>query len=85
MEYRVQGYVSPNTVGEFALRDCTVGEWVDADTPLEAASIFIMNHPEVNNSPILTVDRDYNIGNYPLDNVKINIDYMLGLRWRQLK
>ncbi len=80
MEYRVQGLVSPNTVGEFHLRDCNVAEWIEADSPFEAAIKFIVNHPEVNTSPILTVDREYNMGNYPIENVIANID----IQWSKI-
>ena len=80
MKYKVTGTVAPNVVGEFHLQDCTLGEWIEADSHLDAAVQFILNHPEVNTSPILVVDKDYNMGNYPLENVKIQADYTVGLR-----
>jgi hypothetical protein len=81
MEYKVTGLVSPNHVGEFHLQDCNLEEWIEADSPLEAAALFILEHPAVNTSPILVVDKDYNMGNYPLENVKLQADYICGLRW----
>ena len=82
LKYKVQGNVLPadKTEGEYIVQAHTIGEWVDADTPLDAACKFILDHPEVNSSPVLVVDTAYNIGNYPLDNVKISIDFMVGLR-----
>ena len=82
MKYKVQGNVLPTdkTQGEHIVQARTISEWVDADNPLDAAAEFLMNNDEVNASPILVVDTDYNIGNYPLENVKITIDYMVGLR-----
>ena len=39
-----------------------------------------MDNDQVNASPILVVDSDYGMANYPLDYVKIAIDYRVGLR-----
>ena len=82
MKYKVQGNVLPadKTQGEHIVQARTISEWVDADSPLDAAAKFLLDNDQVNASPILVVDTDYNIGNYPLENVKITIDYMVGLR-----
>ena len=81
-KYKVQGNVLPadKTQGEHMVQARTISQWVDADSPLDAAARFILDNPDVNSSPVLVVDTDYNIANYPLDNVKIIIDYMVGLR-----
>tara|TARA_R100000479_G_scaffold145266_1_gene80694 strand:- start:112 stop:366 length:255 start_codon:yes stop_codon:yes gene_type:complete len=81
-KYKVQGNVLPadKTQGEHIVQAHTVSGWVDADTPLDAAAMFILDNSDVNSSPVLVVDTDYNIANYPLENVKIIIDYMVGLR-----
>ena len=85
MKYKVQGNVLPTdkTQGEHIVQARTISEWVDADSPLDAAAKFLLDNDQVNASPILVVDTDYNIGNYPLENVKITIDYMVGLRERK--
>ena len=82
MKYKVQGNVLPSDKlqGEHMVQVRTVSEWVDANSPLDAAARFILDNPDVNSSPVLVVDTDYNIGNYPLDLTKITIDYMVGLR-----
>ena len=81
-QYKVQGSVLPadKLKGEHIVQSRTISQWVDADSPLDAACKFIMDNDEVNSSPVLVVDTDYFIANYPLDNVKISIDYMVGLR-----
>ena len=81
-KYKVQGNVLPayKTQGEHMVQDRTISQWVDADSPLDAAARFILDNPDLNSSPVLVVDTDYNIGNYPLDVTKITIDYMVGLR-----
>ena len=79
-EYRVVGMVAPNVVGEFHLQDCNLGEWIEADSHLEAAALFILEHPEVNCEPVLVVDKEYNTGCYPLEAVKIQADFLVGLR-----
>tara|TARA_Y100000361_G_scaffold102263_1_gene92055 strand:- start:87 stop:338 length:252 start_codon:yes stop_codon:yes gene_type:complete len=82
MKYKVQGNVLPidKTQGEHMVQAHTISQWVDADSPLDAAAMFILDNSDVNSSPVLVVDTDYNIANYPLENVKIIIDYMVGLR-----
>jgi hypothetical protein len=80
MKYKVQGTVAPNVVGEFHLQDCDHCEWFEADSHLGAAAMFILNHPEVNCEPILVVDEEYKIGCYPLEAVKIEADFVVGLR-----
>ena len=82
MMFKVQANILPadKTTGEHIVQAGVVSQWLDADSPLDAAAKFILDHPEVNCSPVLVVDTDYNIANYPLDNVKITIDYMVGLR-----
>jgi hypothetical protein len=81
-KYKVQGNVLPadKTQGEHMVQARTISQWVDADSPLDAACKFIMDNDQVNSSPVLVVDTEYNIGNYPLDLTKISIDYMVGLR-----
>ncbi len=81
-QYKVQGNVLPTakTQGEHIVQPRTISQWLDADSPLDAAARFILDNPEVNSSPVWVVDTDYNIANYPLDNVKLTIDYMVGLR-----
>ena len=81
-KYKVQGNVLPadKTQGEHMVQARTISQWVDAHSPLDAAARFIMDNDEVNSSPVLVVDTDYNIANYPLDLTKITIDYMVGLR-----
>ena len=81
-QYKVQGNVLPTakTQGEHIVQPRTISQWLDADSPLDAAAKFLMGNDKVNASPILVVDTDYNIGNYPLDYVKIAIDYRVGLR-----
>ena len=82
MKYKVQANVLPadKTQGEHIVQARTVSGWVEAGSPLDAAAEFVLDNPDVNSSPVLVVDADYNIANYPLDNVKITIDYMVGLR-----
>ena len=83
MKYKVQGNVLPTHImpeGEHPVKATVISQWVDADSPLDAAARFILDNPDVNSSPVLVVDTDYNIGNYPLDLTKITIDYMVGLR-----
>ena len=82
MKYKAQANVLPadKTQGEHIVQAHTISQWLDADSPLDAAAKFILDNPEVNSSPVLVVDTDYNIANYPLDNIKITIDYMVGLR-----
>lgn len=82
MRYKVQGNALPidKLQGEHMVQARTISQWVDTDSPLDAAAMFILDNPDVNSSPVLVVDTDYNIANYPLDNVKITIDYMVGLR-----
>ena len=81
-KYKVQGNVLPadKTQGEHMVQVRTISQWVDADSPLDAAARFILDNPDVNSSPVLVVDTDYNIANYPLDLTKITIDFMVGLR-----
>ena len=81
-KYKVQGNVLPadKTQGEHMVQVRTISQWLDADSALDAAARFILDNPDVNSSPVLVVDTDYNIGNYPLDLTKISIDYMVGLR-----
>ena len=87
MKYKVQGNVLPTHImpeGEHPIKATVISQWVmNADSPLDAAAEFLMNNDKVNASPILVVDEDYNIGNYPLDYVKIAIDYRVGLRERK--
>ena len=83
MQYKVQGNILPTHImpeGEHPVKATVISQWVDADSPLDAAARFILDNSDVNSSPVLVVDTDYNIANYPLDNVKITIDYMVGLR-----
>ena len=84
MQYKVQGNVLPTHImpeGEHAVKATVISQCImDADSPLDAAAKFLMDNDKVNASPILVVDTDYNIGNYPLDYVKIAIDYRVGLR-----
>ena len=81
-KYKVQGNVLPanKQQGEHIVQARTVSGWVDADSPLDAAAMFILDNSDVNSRHELVVDTDYNIANYPLDNVKIIIDFMVGLR-----
>ena len=83
MKYKVQGNVLPTHImpeGEHIVKATVISQWVDADSPLDAAAEFLMDNDKVNASPILVVDSDYGIANYPLDYVKIAIDYRVGLR-----
>ena len=83
MQYKVQGNILPTHImpeGEHPVKATVISQWVDADSPLDAAAEFLMNNDKVNASPILVVDSDYGIANYPLDYVKIAIDYRVGLR-----
>ena len=85
MQYKVQGNILPTHImpeGEHPVKATVISRWVAADSPLDAAAEFLMDNDKVNASPILVVDSDYNIGNYPLDYVKIAIDYRVGLRER---
>ena len=59
----------------------TFSKWYVADNHLDAASMFILDYPEVNCATILVVGKDYSLGQYPLDGVKLNADYICGLRW----
>ena len=77
MQYKVQGNILPTHImpeGEHPVKATVISQWV--------AATFLMDNDKVNASPILVVDSDYNIGNYPLDYVKIAIDYRVGLRER---
>jgi hypothetical protein len=83
MQYKVQGNILPTHImpeGEHPVKATVISQWVDADSPLDAAAEFLMDNDKVNASPILVVDSDYGIANYPLDYVKIAIDYRVGLR-----
>ena len=83
MQYKVQGNILPTHImpeGEHPVKATVISQWVDADSPLDAAADFLMDNDKVNASPILVVDSDYGIANYPLDYVKIAIDYRVGLR-----
>ena len=85
LQYIVQGNIVPTHImpeGEHPVKATVISQWVDADSALDAAAEFLMDNDKVNASPILVVDSDYNIGNYPLDYVKIAIDYRVGLRER---
>ena len=82
-QYKVQGNVLPTHImpeGEHTVKATVISQWVDADSPLDAAAKFLMDNDQVNASPILVVDTDYNICNNPLDYVKIAIDYSVVLR-----
>ena len=83
MQYKVQGNILPTHImpeGEHPVKATVISQWVDSDSPLDAAAKFLMDNDQVNASPILVVDSDYGIANYPLDYVKIAIDYRVGLR-----
>ena len=79
MKYKVEGCIVPElTDTPDQVRSQTA--WYVADNHLDAASMFILEYPEVNCQTILVVDEKYNLGSYSLDSVKIAADYQVGLR-----
>ena len=56
-QYKVQGSVLPadKLKGEHIVQSRTISQWVNADSPLNAACKFIMDNDEVNSSPVLVV------------------------------
>tara|TARA_Y100000296_G_C5092990_1_gene215878 strand:+ start:494 stop:742 length:249 start_codon:yes stop_codon:yes gene_type:complete len=82
MRYRVEGVQTPSIHGEMHTTSATVYEWYqDAESHLDAAARFLLDHPEVNNSPVLVVNEEYVMGNYPLEVVRWKADHLCGLRW----
>ena len=66
MRYRVQGLVAPIAGGVLHVSTEPIYEWYqEAESHLDAAGKFILDHPEVNQSPLLVCDEDYVMGNYP--------------------
>ena len=43
--------------------------------------MLILDYPEINCSDIWVVDELYQMGLYPLEQVKWKADYLCGLRW----
>ena len=59
MKYKVQGNVLPTHImpeGEHPVKATVISQWVDGDSPLDAAATFLMDNDKVNASPILVVD-----------------------------
>ena len=85
MRYRVQGVQTPDTDGQYNMTHVVNGQdvisgWYVADTSLGAAAMFVLDHPEVNNDPILVVSEMYDMGNYPVHAAKWAADHLVGLR-----
>ena len=80
MKYKVEGCVVPEQSPDQVMIVTPFSKWYQADTHLDAASMFLLEYPEVNCATILVVDEDYSLGSYPLDAVKVNADYQCGLR-----
>ena len=81
MRYRVQGLVAPIAGGVLHVSTEPFYEWYqEAESHLDAAGKFILDHPEVNQSPLLVCDEDYVMGNYPLEQARLKADYLVGLR-----
>ena len=83
MRYKVQVNIVPDNAvskGEF-VHIAPLSEWVDADSHLEAAALFILDNPDVSCSTVWVVDEDYQMGTYPLDHVKLRADFVVGTRW----
>ena len=95
MKYKVEGCIVPElqdapegmetktvTVTDVSQLTCIspFSKWYVANNHLDAASMFILDYPEVNCKTILVVGEDYSLGDYPLDSVKLNADYICGLR-----
>ena len=82
MKYKVEGCIVPvDAEPDVAYVVTPVTQWYEADTHFEAAAKFILDHPEINCSDIWVVDENYQMGMYPLENVKWKADYLCGLRW----
>ena len=83
INYKVEGYIIPDDkmIGTHVVQHESFSKWYVADSHLDAAAMFILDHPTVNGKVIHVVDEDYNLGNYPLDAVKCKADYLCGLRW----
>ena len=60
--------------------------WVEADSLLDAAAVFMLDRPtdEIAGAeyldPVLVVSEDYVLGNYSHECVRIAMDYAVGLR-----
>ena len=82
MKYKVEGCIVPNDAEpqEPVIVE-PFSKWYDAETHLDAAGMFVLDYPEVNCSDIWVVSEDYQMGMYPLENVKWKADYLCGLRW----
>lgn len=80
MRYKVQGCAIPKNDGEPVIVQ-PFSKWYEADNHLDAAGMFILEHPEVNCETVLVVDENYELGSYPLEHCKISADYLCGLRW----
>ena len=75
-EYKVEACYK-NAEGTFV----EVNVWVESETHLDACSQVMIDHLGTEwFNPVLSVDRDYNIGCYTADQVRLNTDYMVGLR-----
>jgi len=79
MRYKVQVNIMPDSSDGFAFIK-PLSEWVDADSHLEAAALFILDNPDVSCPVVWVVDEDYQMGTYPLDHVKLRADFIVGLR-----
>jgi len=71
VEYKVTGEAKVGSVGGHRVPDYLSRQiWIEADTPLEAAALLILNFPFLTSS-ICTVDEDGNMSSHPLENVKL--------------
>ena len=82
MKYKVEGCIVPDVDPCTAVIVEPISKWYDASTHLDAAGLFMLDHPNVNCKVILVVDEDYNLGSYPLEHAEVSADYHCGLRWK---
>ena len=81
MKYKVEGCIIPDANPQQTVIAKPISKWYEAESHFEAAAMFILENPKVNDKTILVVGEDYSLGSYPLDNVKWKADYLCGLRW----
>jgi hypothetical protein len=82
MRYKAEGCIVPvDGEPDVAYVVTPITKWYEADSHFEAAAMLVLDHPEINCSDIWVVDELYQMGLYPLEQVKWKADYLCGLRW----
>jgi len=85
MKYKADGCVVPDDdpirKESYLVRVRPITKWYEAESHFEAAAMLILDYPEINCSDIWVVDELYQMGLYPLEQVKWKADYLCGLRW----